>query len=467
MRASCCLMEEEEMKKRSVWVIVVIALLLASGGGYFVYTRYVPVRAPEIPTLETATVTRGDIVLTASGSGELIAAREMNVTFRTAGTLAEMLVEAGDRVKKGEMLARLETADLERALTEAEVELELDRLALADVREGPSEAELSQARATLRNAEVELTLAQKAYEDTFDSRLDDLVADAKTEYDWYVGYYQGKKAAYEEGNLSQSDHDHAMNAMISAEGRWIEAQNNARVEEMQAANRVAQARDGVVEARENLEALQGEPSPDTLTLAELAVDEALLAREAAKADLEAAQLSAPFDGTVMGVGAEAGDQVGVSTSIVALADLQEPRLRFWVQEADMSRVAAGLQVNVVFEAWPDHAFTGTVVRVKPVLVQVSGTPAVQSEARLYVDEHDVVLLSGLTAEVEVIAAEARGVLLVPVEALQETAEGKVTVSVVQPDGELETRAVEVGLRDAVYAEILAGLELGESVSTER
>jgi multidrug efflux pump subunit AcrA (membrane-fusion protein) len=70
----------------------------------------------------------------------------------------------------------------------------------------------------------------------------------------------------------------------------------------------------------------------------------------------------------------------------------------------------------------------------------------------------------MNAEVEVIAAEARDALLVPLQALRELAPGSYAVFVVQPDGELEMRVVQIGLQDFVNAEVLSGLAPGEVVS---
>jgi HlyD family secretion protein len=456
------------MKRHRIWIIGIMVLLLTTGGGYFAYMRYYPAQAqePEEPTMQTATVTQGDIVLTADGSGELIPADELELSFRTGGRLATVLAEVGDQVAEGDLLARLETDALERAVSEADVELQIAQLELADVREGPSEAELADAGARVRDAQAALTLAYDAYQDTSDSVKDDAVQAAKENYDYWVSYYQGQKALYDKGKISQSDHDWAMAAIIKAEEEWQRAINSAEVERVQAWKSVEQAENTLAQAEEDLELLESEPLTDTLVLAEFAVDEALLAHEEAKADLEAAQLYVPFDGTVMDVSAEPGDQVGTSTAILTLADMKDPLLQFWLEESDMGGVAAGNQVNVTFEALPDNTFTGTVVRVDPVLVTVSGTTAVQSQARLNLGDQDVKLLSGMTADVEVVSAETRNALLVPVEALQETAEGGYVVLVVQANGELEERQVEVGLMDAVNAEILSGLELGETVGID-
>jgi len=456
------------MRKPSIWIIAIAAALLASGGAYLVYTRTYGVQAqePPEPTMETVTVTQSDIVITASGSGELIPASELELSFRTSGVLDQVLVETGDRVEEDDVLARLETDDLERAVAEADVHLQIAQLELADVRDGPSEAELADAEARVRDAQTQLSLAYDVYQDATDDDSGDAVERAKTMYDWWVGYYQSQKAQYEEGKISKTDHDYAMAAMIEAEEAWERAKNETQINEVQAWKSVEQARNAVFQAEEDLQLLLSQPLTDTLTEAELVVDEANLALEEARLNLEAAELDAPFDGTVLSVDAAAGDRVSVNTNILTIADLQEPLLQFWLEESDMGRVAVGNQVNVTFEALPDTTFTGRVVRVDPVLVSVSGTTAVQAEASLQLDEQNVTLLSGMTADVEVISSEARDAVIVPVEALKETEDGGYAVTVVRSNGEMEDRQVEVGIKDAVNAQILSGLELGETVQVD-
>ena len=70
----------------------------------------------------------------------------------------------------------------------------------------------------------------------------------------------------------------------------------------------------------------------------------------------------------------------------------------------------------------------------------------------------------MNVEVEVVAGEAQNALLVPVQALRELGEDQYAVFVVDADGELELRPVEVGLQDYVNAEIVSGLQRGEVVS---
>jgi multidrug efflux pump subunit AcrA (membrane-fusion protein) len=126
-------------------------------------------------------------------------------------------------------------------------------------------------------------------------------------------------------------------------------------------------------------------------------------------------------------------------------------------------------MSIVFEALPDYTYPGRILSVDPVLVTVDGTPAVQSYASVDLTAYPVTLLSGMNADVEVTAGEARDAVLVPLQALRELGpdsadQGRYAVFIVLPDGELEMRIATVGLKDFVNAEILTGLEPGEVIS---
>jgi len=455
------------MTLRKIWMAIAIFVLLVIGGGYAVHSVTGQTAAsdgtPE-PVLQTVAVTRGDIVLSVSGSGELIPAIEQALVFQAAGMLGEVTVDVGDPVQAGAIVARLETDSLERALANAEVKVRLAQADLVDVQAGPTDAELANARATVRNAQTQLTLALDNHERVANGSLDASVENRKAQYDWYVGYYQKRKAEFEDGRISQTEHDYAMNAMLTAEGAWQDAVNQAAIGLVEAQSQVQQARNAVYQAQEALALLESQPLTDTLERATLAVDQALLERERARTRLDAAQLTAPFDGIVMSIPVSVGGQVGENTTIVTLANLQEPQVRFWVEESDAGSVAPGVKVAIVFEALPDETFTGEVIRVDPELVQIDNTTALQAYASVELGGQDTQLLSGMTADIELTAGEALGVLLAPVEAVHQSPPDRYAVYVVSGDGEVEMREVSVGLSDVMNVEILAGLEEGELLS---
>jgi len=427
---------------------------------YYTYV-YLPGQEPVEPVIATAQVSRGDLVVSVSGSGTLSPASEVDLGFETGGYLDEVLVEIGDRVQEGDVLARLETDDLELAVAKADIKAREAQLDLADASEGATDTEMTNARAAVQSAQTRLAVARYTYDTAQNSDLDAAVRARLIEFQRSVDQYY----TLENGNnVSQDRLDDAWSDWAEAEYDSNKALRQAEMEELDAWNQVDQAQNRVYQAQENLELLQSGPTTATVKRAELKADQAVLALDDARDDLEAANLRAPFSGTVVDVTAIPGERVGTA-SIITLADLEDPLLCFWVEESDMSGVAVGNRVEIVFEALPDDTFTGEVIRVDPALVTVDRTLAVQAWASVDLASHPANLLGGMNAEIEVISAESTDTLLVPVQALRELGEGQYAVFVMQPDGEMELRPVEVGLQDFVNAEIVSGLEMGEIVST--
>ena len=141
-------------------------------------------------------------------------------------------------------------------------------------------------------------------------------------------------------------------------------------------------------------------------------------------------------------------------------------MEIFLDETDLDKVGEGYEVEVVFDAFPDDTFMGTVEQVDPSLTSESGTSVVKALVRL--DESSfakpLVLPIGLNATVEVIGGRATNAMLVPVEALREITPGQYALFVMV-DGEPQLRMVEVGIMDFSFAEIISGIERGDVVST--
>jgi multidrug efflux pump subunit AcrA (membrane-fusion protein) len=102
--------------------------------------------------------------------------------------------------------------------------------------------------------------------------------------------------------------------------------------------------------------------------------------------------------------------------------------------------------------------------VEQALQTVDGTPVIVSWVT-FENEANLSILSGMTADVEIIGGEALDALLVPIQALREIAPGSYAVFIVAADGSLKLTPVTVGLRDFANAEILTGVSVGDVVST--
>lgn len=512
------------LRKKGLW-IGLIALAVLGGGGVAAYKHWFAPRAPAEGTaaLQTATATRGSISLTAAGSGTLVAADTANLAFSASSAVEEILVKVGDHVQAGDVLARanddaarqalaeaeqavidaeievaLATGQAELAVAKAEAELEAAREALdALVAWDPDSVELAQAKAGLASAQAAYqTTAAKA------SMVDQQNASVRISLDQAISALANAQQSYAEAMNPERDWEKGIeDSRTSTAAALVRAQQNLELAQADydlamadtsASSDVQNAWAQVLSAREAVADLEEEPTGDEIAAAERAVKEAQLtlqqaqlelgnadqavaqrraelALEQARMNLAVAQetvdgmvLTAPFAGTVVQVAIEVGE-VANGTAIV-LSNLDTPVIEFWVDESDMSSVALGNPVSIVFSALPELTYSGEIYQIDPEMVTVGNTPAVQAWATIDTSAHAVTLLGGMNADVDIVAGEATDAVLVPVEALRTIGEEQHAVFVVQPDGSLEMRVVEVGLSDYVNAEIRSGLEADEVVS---
>ncbi len=491
-----------------------LILLVFGTGAYYGYNTYFVSAEPEAaaPELQTAQVRRGDLVLTAGGIGTLFAGEETQVGFRSSGIVSTIAAQVGDQVDSDQVLATLAyDSTLNSQLISARINLRLAEIALIELTGEVGGAELAAAQSSLAAAQAEydrlvapptaeevnaarseLVSAQSALnsllagpsEDTITSLQADLksaevaLAEAQSAYDrvaWrndvgrtsQAADLQAATLAYEKAlaqyNIGAAGA--AVDQVESARARVLQAQNslNLLLQEADELD-VAAARAKVEQNRASLEDLLDGPSAEELERAELAVEQARLAADEVQREIEGGSIRAPIAGVVTAVSVQPGDSVTMGP-IIGLADTQTAQVRFWIEELDIAAAVPGFPVSIVFEAFPEHAYSGQITRVEPALVEVDGASAIQAWASIDMTQHSAPLLFGMNAEVEIIAGEARGALLVPVQALREISPGQFAVFVVGPNEELEFRPVQVGLRNFVSAEILSGLEEGETIST--
>ncbi|MCC6905612.1 MAG: efflux RND transporter periplasmic adaptor subunit, partial [Anaerolineae bacterium] len=347
--------------------------------------------------------------------------------------------------------AQLQLAQAEQALLEARTRLEVAqkdaRLNLGGAQANYVEAartlddpttndQLTQTRVNFETTQAALGTAQEAYAYAFDP-IRDWERNIDAERASAAAALDRAQAAFA---ISQAQYNLALN---SAQNTFIAAEGS------------------VYEAQQELIAAPG----SALQADQWAVYKAELAVESARLALEATRITAPIAGTVTAIYASPGEAVG-NNPVITLADLNQPVIRFYLEESDLRLIAPQNPVAVLLTAWPDQTFSGTVTHIDPAIVMLDGVPAVQVWAAMdRSEDSDVTLLAGMSAEVEVIAGEATNTLLIPVQALREIGPGQYAVFVVDANGELVMRPVKVGLVDFANAEILEGLSRGDTVST--
>jgi HlyD family secretion protein len=441
--------------------LALVVLIAAGGGSYYYYTQRLQAQTVNgEETIQTATVRRGSLVIVGSGTGTLIPSAEVDLSFSNGGLLSEVLVEVGDEVQAGDVLARIDSTDAQFQVDQAEDDLRLAELQLAELTETPDAAELAAAQ-------FQLTSAQEALKDLLNGPSAEEIIIAQADLATAEKALQQAQSAYDSVSWRPDAATSSQALELwSATADYDKAKANYDIAMAAASDEeIASARANVASAESNLNSLLDGGTAEDVETAQLNVEQARRSLESAQMELEDTVLTAPFAGTVTAVEASAGEMVGTS-AMVTLADLSEPLVELYLDETDLDLIEVGYEVEVLFDALPDYTFTGHVVRVDPALVEMEGAPTIQALSTLENAEGNShwPLPGGLNATVDVIAGRVDDALLVPVEALRELSPGQYAVFVMV-DGEPRMRQVEVGLMDYAYAEIISGLEQGDQVTT--
>jgi HlyD family secretion protein len=508
----------------AVLVILVSAVLLIGGG----LLGYRLLRSGEQATTysQEVVVERGTIVATIAPTGEVYAPRQAELSFDvTKITLTELNVTPGQQVKAGEVLARIDTTSLERAVTEAEAQLTIAQSDLEEVQEPYTELDLTQAQVAVAQAEVSLAEAQETLYDllnpdiaTAEAAVRDAAAelesaknnlivvqksdvvsknvrDREFEHTWYENNYGTFLKAYERGEETKTRLEWEWNALMTAKENLDSARAAAAKALNDAENKVAQAEDALQEAQEDLATLQAGPDsleldkdktqvaqaeytlekaqadlaeiqagpdPEDVEVAQAKVVTAQADLEEAQAALEAATMVAPFDGTIIDVGAEVGDLVSSSIVMVTLADLSHLEVEALVDETDISQVEIGQEAEITFDALAGKKFSGKVLSV-PLQGTLSQNIVTYEVPVSLEGTEGVTLKPGMTANLKITVGKKENALLVPAMAVQYE-EGLATVLVQDnPAASPVATNVEVGLSDGTYTEIVRGLNEGDLV----
>ena len=475
--------------KRSIRVIVILAVILvvAGAGGYAYYAKvYLPSKATTTTaSLQTATVKQGDLVIYASGTGTLIASDEVDLAFQTGGQVTEIAVEVGDKVNAGDVLAKVDDADAQIEYTQAKRALsELTSVAAIATAQTPiatATADLQDAQSHLMyvispavyNAEILVAEKEQAVKDAqaaLDASPSSTEAKAKlktAQDEWTAASEKLGRAQY---NYTES-YVPAYFTVTECTGNGPSRNckdttytpTEASILEARAELTTAQAT--LKEAQYLYNVLTGGEIPEDATGSGLTeIENAKLTLEAAQKNLEGTTLVTPISGTVMSIDTRVGDTVGSGTTVITVADLDQPFLEIYLDESDWTNIKVGYEVDVTFDILSERTFTGEVTSVDPGLYASGNTSVVRALVKIDSVSDAFSLPLGTSASVDVIGGRAENAVLVPIEALHETNPGEYAVFVVE-NGKPRLRVVEVGIQDLLYAEVKSGLNPGDVVTT--
>jgi HlyD family secretion protein len=412
--------------------------------------------------VRTAEVERGTLRVTISASGRIQPEAEVDLSFDVPGRVAEVSVELGDSVEEGQLLAHLEATDLERAVAQAELNLQQAELRLERLQEPPDAAEIRRAEHAVDQAAAALEVAQINRSTVISSTLlNETLDDARSEYEDAKADYEENLGEYQEGDLDYWYVDRALERYENAQLALARVQNQVDLQLEGATNDVTRAWQTYQEAQDNLEELLEGMDPREVELAQLDVDAAELALENARADLAEAQLTAPFDGVVGEVNITAGETAPTGRPAIVLVDTSRFHINVSVDEIDVANLEEGLPVEITVDALSDQVFTGFVERIGPAATVDQG--AVSYPVEITLDSTDAPLRAGMSATAVVMVEEITDQLLIPnwVVRIDENT-GQTYVFEQTPEGPQRVD-VELGIRYEGRSQVLDGLEEGQTL----
>jgi multidrug efflux pump subunit AcrA (membrane-fusion protein) len=344
-------------------------------------------------------------------SGNIVAAREVNVSSGSGGIVLDLLVQAGDEVSAGQVLVRLSGGE---RLTAALESARLDLLSAQQAREVLDDTlggERAAAQLRLANANQVLDDAQKKrtwrnYRNGSDSLIAAGQADlilAKDALEKAQDVYDSV-SSLDDYSVTKAG---ALSALATAQRAYDRAVGNLNyliampdpLEVAKVEAELVSARVEVDSARAGLEKLKDGPDAQAATLAEARIANAQAAVTAAQAALADLEVKAPMSGTVAVVHVEAGEWAQPGQPLLVLVDLDHLNVQTSdLSERDVAQIRVGQPATVTINAMDAEA-SGTVILISPLADTLGGDVIYQTTIRL--DEWPEGMLPGMSVDVRI------------------------------------------------------------------
>ena len=379
-----------------VLALVAAALLLFTG----INRRRVgtPVRAEKVARQEIASVI--------STNGKIEPINSFEAHAPAPATVNKVLVAEGDHVKVGQLLVKLDDAEARSQAARALAQLRSAEAALSGIKAGGTQEELLTSRADLTKAQAERDDAQR-------------------------------------------------NLQAIQKLRQNGAASPAEVEAAQNRQKKADADVQLLQAKVN-----GRFSSPEVAKVEASAAEARAAYTAAQELLHHSNVTAPFAGTVYQLPVKPGSYVNGGELLVQVANLEKVRVRAFVDEPEIGRLAKGQKVEIKWDAIPGRTWEGSLTRI-PTSVTMVGTRTV-GEITSEIDNSDRKLLPNVNVNVSIISARHDNALTVSREAVHDV-DGKRYVYKIE-DEKILAQEVQTGLSSLTRVEVLKGIPEGAVIA---
>lgn len=384
------------MKK---FAILFAVTALAAGAWFYA-------RKPDLPAVPFAKVARETLVSALPATGKVEPIEWSAVRAESAGIIDRLTVQQGQPIAKGAVLATLRFTGAQPDLSAAEAQIARAKAQLADIERGGHNAAL---------AEIE----------------------------------NGLQLARFQKQAAQIDLD----ALIR-----LEKKNAAtRAEVLAARNKVSESQIEIEALTRKRAALIG---ASDRTVAEAQLKEGQAAESIARRRIAQSEIRSPLSGIVYDLPARQGAYVNSGDLVANVGQLDKLRVRVYVDEPELGRIAIGQPVTIAWDALPGVAWSGVVDKVPTEIVPL-GTRQV-GEVLCSIDNTNHKLVPGTNVDAQIRTGVARDALTIPKEAVRR--QGAETGVLLLNGDRVTWRKVAVGVNSITRSQVVNGLSEGDSVA---
>lgn len=418
----------------------------------------------------TVPVETKNITLRITASGKVVPVQSVNISPKNPGILTQLYVEQGDKVEQGQIIARMDSEDIQARILQNRGNLAQSQAQLDQALAGNRPQEIAQARARLAQVEAQLAAARTGNRSQEIQQAQAQVDSAVSQVDLTQARVKRYRSLAQQGAISQdqldqynSEDTRAKAGLEEARRRLSLIQSGSRSEE------VDQRQAAMEEARAALQLMESGSRPEEIAQRRAAVASAQAQLKAEQVNLEETFIRARFSGIVTQKYANVGAFVtpttsasssasATSSSIVAVARGLEVLAQ--VPEAEIGKIKERQQVEIVADAYPDQVFKGHVRLIAPEAVKEEGVTLFQ--VRVAIDTGRDKLRSGLNVDMTLLGDQVQDALLLPTVAIV-TEKGNTGVLVPDAKNKPQFRPVIIGSQIKDQTQILEGVKPGDRV----
>ncbi|MBU1168016.1 MAG: efflux RND transporter periplasmic adaptor subunit [Proteobacteria bacterium] len=307
-----------------------------------------------------------------SGNIEVI---ESRLGFRIPGRLEKRLVDEGDDVVEGQVLAILDSSDQRAALDRAQANFAYSESVLEELSTGSRPQELDKAQARKNQARYALDELKKG------SRTQDIeraraelerataalgtaeaqLAQAKSDFERFEALYTNAGISQREYERYKTQYETAKNQNLEAAARVTNARQALSLsEEGPRKEEIKRAESALKQAEAEFALVKIGPRKETLDQATAQMNAAKAALEQARLQLSYTELHSPINGVVLTKAAEVGEYLNPGSAVLVVGDLAHPWVRAYIHEKDLGRLRLKDKAQVKIDAFENRVFTGMV-----------------------------------------------------------------------------------------------------------